>query len=73
MDDPRVEFYLEPRNAESEFREVTRPFAAQASSKWVGDCWLLAFAAGTGASLVTFDRALVDFARKRGQAAVIPR
>jgi len=40
--------------------------------KWVGDCWLLAFAAGAGAKLVTFDKALFDFARKWGQAAVMP-
>lgn len=73
LDDPRVEFYPEPRNVDSEFREATRPFATQPSSKWVGDCWLLAFAAGTGASLVTFDRALVEFARKWGQTAVVPR
>ncbi len=71
--DPRVEFYPEPRNAEGEFREATRPFAAQPSSKSVGDCWLLAFAAGTGASLVTFDRALAEFARKWSQTAVVPR
>ncbi len=72
-DDPRVEFYPEPRNIDSAFREATEPFAARPASKWVGDCWLLAFAAGTGATLVTFDRALLEFARKRSHAATMPR
>ncbi len=72
-EDPRVEFYPEPRDVEAGFREAMEPFAAKPSSKWVGDCWLLAFAAGTGAALVTFDRALFEFARKQGHAAVIPR
>ncbi|MGA8108092.1 MAG: TA system VapC family ribonuclease toxin [Acidobacteriaceae bacterium] len=73
IQDPRVEFYPEPRNADSALREAMKPFETQPSSKAVGDCWLLAFAAGTGAALVTFDRALHDFARKCGQGAVMPR
>jgi hypothetical protein len=72
-EDVRVEFYPEPRTIDSEFREAMEPFAGKASSKWVGDCWLLAFATGAGAELVTFDKALFDFARKRGHAAVIPQ
>ena len=44
LEDPRVEFYPEPRNLEAEFRQATRPFAAKRASKCVGDCWLLAFA-----------------------------
>lgn len=51
---------------------MTEPFAARAASKWVGDCWLLAFAAGVSATLVTFDRPLHDYARKSGFASVIP-
>ncbi|MGD0369407.1 MAG: hypothetical protein ABSA94_18305 [Acidobacteriaceae bacterium] len=38
----------------------------------VYDGWM-AFATGAGAELVTFDKALFDFARKRGHAAVIPQ
>lgn len=73
MSDARVQFYPEPRNADAALRKATEPFAAQPSSKWVGDCWVLAFATGTGATLVTFDKALHDFARKQGYAALLPR
>lgn len=57
---------------ESSFREVTAPFAAQAASKWVGDCYLLAFAKESGATMTTFDRGLLQLARKNGCAAVVP-
>ena len=70
--DPRVEFYPESPNLEAEFRKATHPFAAKQASKWVGDCWLLAFAEASNAQLVTFDRALHEFARKQGNAAVRP-
>jgi hypothetical protein len=72
LQDPRVEFYPEPRQAETAFRQATEPFAAKAASKWVGDCWLLAFAEATHSRLLTFDQALCDFARKQGNAAVRP-
>ncbi len=70
--DPRVEFYPEPRSVDAEFRKATEPFSSKPASKWVGDCWLLALAAGNQAALVTFDRALYEFARKQGHSAVIP-
>jgi toxin-antitoxin system PIN domain toxin len=72
LQDPRVEFYPEPRNVDSGFRQSTEPFAGKPASKWVGDCWLLACATGNQATLVTFDRALCEFSRKQGQPAVIP-
>jgi toxin-antitoxin system PIN domain toxin len=72
LEDPRVEFYPEPRNLEAGFRQATQPFAAKQASKWVGDCWLLAFAEAAQARLVTFDRALHQFARKQGNLAVLP-
>ncbi|HWG22212.1 MAG TPA: TA system VapC family ribonuclease toxin [Terracidiphilus sp.] len=72
LEDPRVEFYPEPRNVDARFRLATEPFAGKQASKWVGDCWLLSFAQGAGASLVTFDRALRDFARKQSTPALIP-
>jgi len=72
LQDPRVEFYPEPRNVEAGFRPATEPFAAKPASKWVGDCWLLAFAEAAQARLVTFDRALSEFAGKQGCRAVIP-
>jgi toxin-antitoxin system PIN domain toxin len=72
LHDPRVEFYPEPRNADAAFRRATEPFAGKAASKWVGDCWLLAYAEATQARLVTFDQALCELARKQGNRAVIP-
>ena len=72
LNDPRVEFYPEPRDIDVAFREITRPFDSKPASKWVGDCYLLAYAKQCNATLVTFDRALLDFARKHGFAAIIP-
>lgn len=72
LEESYVDFYPEPRNMESAFRQTTKPFESQPASKWVGDCWLLAFAKEAGATLVTFDRALHQFARKQGRPAVIP-
>src|SRR5258708_36690810 len=71
LDDPRVEFHPDPRAVDQTFRTATAPFASKVASKWVGDCWLLAFAMGTQATLVTFDRALYEFAHKQVHAAVI--
>jgi len=72
LNDPRVEFYPEPRGLEAGFREATAPFAGKAASKWVGDCYLLAYAKYSHAALVTFDRALYDLADKENYSAVIP-
>lgn len=73
LEDPRVEFYPEPRNIDTGFRQTTEPFAARQASKAVGDCFLLAYAKEVQATLVTFDTALHEFARKQGHSAVIPR
>jgi toxin-antitoxin system PIN domain toxin len=72
LQDPRVEFYPEPRNVGTVFRDATEPFAAKAATKWVGDCWLLAYAVASNARLVTFDQALHSFALKQRHRAVIP-
>ena len=72
LKDPRIEFYPEPRNVDAGFRRVTRPFAGKPAAKWVGDCWLLAYAEAAQARLVTFDRALCEFAVKQGNRAVVP-
>ena len=72
LEDPRVEFYPEPRDADLAFRRFTAPFTAQKVSKVIGDCWLLAYAAELNARLVTFDRALNEFSRKHGKPAVFP-
>jgi toxin-antitoxin system PIN domain toxin len=72
LDDPRVQLHPEPRHLDAAFRQATQPFAAQRASKWIGDCYLLAFAKETGATLVTFDKALLGLARKQNHAAIIP-
>jgi len=72
LDDPRVEFYPEPRGLDAGFRAATAPFAGKAASKWVGDCYLLAFARHSHAALATFDKALHDLAGKLGCSAVVP-
>lgn len=63
LEDPRVEFYPEPRGLDVAFA-VTAPFAARSASKWVGDCYLLAFAKENNATLVTLGRALLQVARE---------
>jgi len=72
LDDPRVQFYPEPRGIDAAFREATAPFAAKPASKWVGDCYLLAYARQSDASLVTFDKALLEIARKYRYEAIMP-
>jgi toxin-antitoxin system PIN domain toxin len=72
VEDPLVEIFPDPRTMETAFRRVTEPFADQAASKAVGDCWLLAFAQATDSHLVTFDKALYNLARQQGNAAVQP-
>jgi predicted nucleic acid-binding protein len=71
LEDPRAEFFLEPRKVDAIFRRATEPRAAKRASKWVGDCWLLAYAAGTQSALVTFDRVFYEFAQKEVHTAVI--
>ncbi len=72
LKDPRVEFYPEPRGMDATFRQATAPFGAQPASKWVGDCYLLAYSKESNATLVTFDRALLTVARQHGYAAIVP-
>lgn len=72
LNDPRVEFYPEPRDLDTGFREATAPFSGKPASKWVGDCYLLAYAKHSAATLVTFDKALCDQAHKQGCSALIP-
>ena len=72
LEDPRVQFHPEPRHIDAAFRQATQPFADQRASKWIGDCFLLAFAKETGATLVTFDQALLRLARKHEYAAIAP-
>jgi len=70
--DPRVEFRSEPRGLDETFRRLLAPLASKPAPQWVGDCYLLAFAAQSHAALVTFDEVLHKFARKSGHPAVLP-
>ena len=72
LEDLRVEFYPEPRGLDTAFRHTTEPFSAKQASKWIGDCYLLAYAKQTEATLVTFDLALYAQARKQGCSTIIP-
>lgn len=72
LEDPRVEFHPESRGLDAAFRHATAPFAGKPACKWVSDCYLLACARQSGAILVTFNKALVDLARKQGCQVLIP-
>lgn len=71
--DPRVEFYPEPRGLDAVFRRTTEPFAKQRAARSVGDCYLLSYAIATDARLVTFDKALVETAKKQDHSAILPQ
>lgn len=73
LSDPRVEFYPEPRSVDTALRQVTAPFSDQPASKWIGDCYLLAFARETDTTLVTFDQALYNFAEQNRYPVVMPQ
>lgn len=70
MADPLINFHPEPLNLEAAFREATLSTKAKNSSNWIGDCYLLAHAKESGATLVTFDKALLSLAAKRGCRAI---
>jgi len=72
LSDPRVEFHPESRNLDASFRQVTEPFAGMKAPKIVGDCFLLASAKESEATLVTFDKALSRQARNAGFPAIVP-
>lgn len=73
LSDPRIDFYPEPQSLETAFRQTTVPFSGQPGSKWIGDCYLMAFAREIQAALVTFDKALHKAAVSMGYAAVVPQ
>ena len=72
MSDKQVVFCAEPSGVDRAFRQALAPFGGQPASKCVGDCYLLAFAVQSDATLLTFDRKLHAYARKQGCPAVIP-
>lgn len=73
LKDPRVAFYPESRAIDTTLRAMTSRLEKRNASKWLRDCYLLAFAKESGSSLVTFDKALLGFAHKHGYAAISPR
>lgn len=72
LSDARVRFYSEPRGIDAAFRSATAPFANVNAPKSIGDCYLLAFAKTVGATLVSFDKALIALAERQDCGAVIP-
>lgn len=70
--DPRVEFHPEPKGIEASFRRMVSPFSEKPASKWVGDCYLLAFAYESEAVLVTYDAALQRLASDVGCPVLRP-
>ena len=72
LDDPRIELHPEPRGLDAAFRKATNPLAAMAASKSIGDCYLLAHAVQSQATLVTFDKGLHALAQKQGHLSLIP-
>jgi uncharacterized protein len=61
----------EAAGMEGTFRRVTRAFDNKPATKWIGDCYLLAFALRNGATLVTFDRALARLATEQDCQALV--
>ena len=64
LGDPKVELRREPADVDLVFRRAASRFANLAAPKALGDCYLLALAQASGASLVTFDTALAGHARR---------
>jgi len=70
-EDRRVQFYPEPGDLDGELRTALSPSITQPAAHWIGDAYLLAYAARVGARLVTFDQALCDTAAKLQYAPVL--
>ncbi len=72
LEDPRIDFFPEPGGIDAAFLEATVPHFGKPASKAVGDCYLLAFAKQSDAALVTFDKGLLELARKHRCRALVP-
>ena len=72
LEDPRVQLFPEPAGLDAAFRHATKPHDGSAAAKWVGDCYLLAYAKQCQAALVTFDKALLALSRRTGHPAIPP-
>jgi toxin-antitoxin system PIN domain toxin len=71
--DSRVELATEPDGTEARLRLVLSLHANALATKAVVDCYLAAFAEGTRAQLVTFDRGLAATAQARGVPVTLLR
>ena len=71
LEDPRVEFFQEPRDLNEAFEEAVAPFKKLSALHAVADCYLLAFAKEAASTLVTFDQGLLN-GRKRGYKVIRP-
>ncbi len=72
LKDSRLAFHPEPNGLDAALREATQQFAEMSVPKWIGDCYLLAYAKHSSARLVTFDKALRELARKQHCAVLEP-
>jgi predicted nucleic acid-binding protein len=68
----RVAFHAEPNGLGASLREATAPFRSKTASKWIVDCYLVAFAKASRAKLVTLDKTLVKAAQSQKCGAVVP-
>ncbi len=65
MQDPRVEFATEAKGLGNSFRQTMRAFPKGQATKLIMDAYLVAFAEGNAAALVTFDKGLARIAQRR--------
>jgi uncharacterized protein len=65
LEDPRIEWAPEPHGIDVQFRQACAPFSLRTAHRAVADAYLAAFAATTGATLVTFDQALANLSLHR--------
>ncbi len=68
---PQVELRREAPETDAIFRRTTMPHARKSAPKTIGDCYLLATSAASAATLVTFDKGLLDLARKVGHDVLL--
>src|SRR5436853_252909 len=64
ISDPRIDMRREPFHVDALFRHTTEPFAKLASPKVLADCYLLAVANASEATLVTLDGGLAELGRR---------
>ena len=68
---PQVELRREAAETDALFRRTTKPQDRKAAPKAIGDCYLLATSTASAATLVTFDKGLLDLARRVGHDVLL--